>query len=129
MAGFVNRRMRRSRDPIIALHYQLSTVRSEAGLDALVLVDDSGCLVAGAGAWPVCEELAAYAPFLASKVPVARSEVRARTSAMTNDTQVRPVPLDGMEALLCARGGRGRDVSSAMGRAAAGCRRILDGEG
>jgi hypothetical protein len=129
MAGFVDRRRRRSRDPIIALHYQLSTVRREAGLDALVLVDDSGCLVAGAGAWPVCEELAAYAPFLARRVPGARAEVTTRTAALANDTHVRPVPLDGMEALLCARSAGGRDLSAPMQRAAAGCRRILDGEG
>ncbi len=56
-----DRRRRRSEDPITALHYQLSFARAEAELEALVLVDDSGCLVAGAGAWPLCEELAAYA--------------------------------------------------------------------
>ncbi len=129
MAGVVDRRRRRSRDPIIALHYQLSTVRSEAGLDALVLVDDTGCLVAGAGAWPVCEELAAYAPFLARRAGSTRTEVATRTAALARDTQVRPVSLDGMEALLCARSAGGRDLTAPMQRAAAGCRRILDGEG
>ncbi|MEO7327770.1 MAG: hypothetical protein ABI193_04285, partial [Minicystis sp.] len=47
----MDRRRRRSEDPITALHYQLSFSRHEAALEALVLVDDSGCLVAGAGAW------------------------------------------------------------------------------
>src|SRR5262245_44971287 len=59
------RRRRRSDDPITALHYQLSSVRAEAQLAALVLIDEGGCLIAGAGAWPLCEELAAYAPLLA----------------------------------------------------------------
>ncbi len=129
MAGFVDRRTRRSNDPIVALHYQLSTVRSEAGLDALVLVDDTGCLVAGAGAWPACEELAAYAPFLSRSVPGARAEVTSRASALSLETHVRPVLLDGTEAILCGRGAGGRDISGPLDRAAAGCRRILDGEG
>jgi hypothetical protein len=37
-----DRRRRRSDDPITALHYQLAHTRSEARLDAVVLVDDAG---------------------------------------------------------------------------------------
>lgn len=128
MSRFVDRRKRRSPDPIIALHYQLSAVRTDAGLDALVLVDDRGCLVAGAGAWPVCEELAAYAPFLARRVMSARPEVATLTTALEQGTAVRTVPLDGMDALLCAKGTSGRDLTVPMQRAAAGCQRILGGE-
>ena len=72
-AGTPERRRRRSNDTLQALHHQLAFARSEAGLDALVLVDEAGCLVAGAGAWPTCEMLAAYAPLLAHR-EVTRSE-------------------------------------------------------
>ena len=60
-----DRRRRRSADPLVALHYQLSVTRSRGELDAIVVADASGVVVAGAGSWPVCEELAAYAPLLA----------------------------------------------------------------
>ena len=80
------RRKQRSTDPIIALHYQLQAVRAEASLDALVLVDDAGCLVAGAGAWPVCEELAAFAPFLADASTTRSRQVASQTAQMARHT-------------------------------------------
>ncbi|HVY47147.1 MAG TPA: hypothetical protein VHB21_14770, partial [Minicystis sp.] len=81
---FVERRRRRSHDPVTALHYQLAFTRSEAGLDAVVLVDESGCLVAGAGAWPACEELAAYAPLLARPADVQSVVVGSRLAALSS---------------------------------------------
>jgi hypothetical protein len=123
MSAPEDRRRRRSEDPITALHYQLSSSRAEAGLEALVLVDDSGCLVAGAGAWPVCEELAAYAPLLA-RPEAANATVGTRIEAISGEVTVQAVAVDGMEVLFCSRGGeRGRDAT--LARAVAGCRRIL----
>jgi len=122
------RRRRRSDDPITALHYQLAHTRSEARLDAVVLVDDSGCLVAGAGAWPLCEELAAYAPLLADRRAVDHAAVGSRLAAMEPEVFVRPLSLDGMAALLCGRGGAGEGTRpDLIARAADGCRRILVG--
>ena len=120
------RRRRRSDDPITALHYQLSHTRSEARLEAVVLVDDTGCLVAGAGAWPICEELAAFAPLLADRQSVTSAVVGGRLAAIEPEVFVRPLSLDGCEALLCGRGG---DPARAdlIARAADGCRRILAG--
>lgn len=60
----VERRSRRSHDPLVALHYKLSATRRDGGLDALVVADADGLVIAGAGAWPLCEEVAAYAPML-----------------------------------------------------------------
>ena len=96
------RRTRRSLDPITALHYQLASLRRRAALDALVLVDDAGCLVAGAGAWPACEELAAYAP------PVTRELL----------SRVQPL-------YLSCRGGD-TERAAMLERAATGVRRILE---
>jgi hypothetical protein len=119
MPQTVDRRKHRSDDPIVALHYQLSAVRNDAAFDALVLVDGAGCLVAGAGAWPACEELAAYAPLLAHG-DGSRSEI-------PGESHVHSMEIDGSEVLLCARGGVA-DVTSAIGRAIAGVRRILGAE-
>jgi hypothetical protein len=118
------RRRHRSDDLITALHYQLSTTRAEARLDAVVLVDDSGCLVAGAGAWPACEELAAYAPLLARPGAVQSAAVGTRIAALSEDVEVQSLTVDGVEVLLCGRGG-GRGRGASIARAAAGCARIL----
>ncbi len=123
MSAPEDRRLRRSEDPITALHYQLSTSRAEAGLEALVLVDDSGCLVAGAGAWPVCEELAAYAPLLA-RPEVANATVGTRLAALSGEVLVHAVAVDGVEVLLCGRGGQGGRAET-FARALEGCQRIL----
>ena len=52
------RRRKRSQDPLIALHYHLAEVRAEVAFDAVVVADSSGLVLAGAGSWAVCEELA-----------------------------------------------------------------------
>src|SRR5215471_19309761 len=118
------RRRRRSDDTVTALHYQLSTSRTEGHLDAVVLVDGTGCLVAGAGAWPVCEELAAYAPLLANPSDVGNAVVGSRIARLKPHVDVMRVSIDGAEALLCGCGGLDRRRS--MTRAAEGCRRILN---
>ncbi|MRG93492.1 hypothetical protein [Polyangium spumosum] len=118
------RRRRRSDDPITALHYQLSVARSEGKLEALVLVDDRGCLVAGAGAWPVCEELAAYAPLLAEPDLPKNAVVGTRIADLSREVVVSSLPLGAAEALLAVRGG-GDDRSAFVARAAAGVQRIL----
>ena len=120
------RRRRRSDDPITALHYCLSFTRREAALEALVLVDDRGCLVAGAGAWPACEELAAYAPLLANPAAIGNSSLGSRLQALSAEVEVQAFTIDGGEVLLCGRGGdqQRRDF---IDRAAVGCRRILAG--
>ncbi|WP_437671048.1 hypothetical protein [Sorangium sp. So ce131] len=118
------RRRRRSDDPITALHYQLSTTRTEANLDVVVLVDDSGCLVAGAGAWPACEELAAYAPLLANPDAVQNAAVGSRIAALSAEVEVQSLSLAGAEVLLCGRGGTAQRGAS-IARAAEGCLRIL----
>jgi hypothetical protein len=120
----MERRRRRSEDPVTALHYQLAQARAEAALDAVVLVDDSGCLVAGAGAWPVCEELAAYAPLLAHQGAVRHAIVGSRVAELGPLVEVRTLVVDGLEVVLCGRGGGARR-SELIARAAAGCQRIL----
>ena len=124
MSFLEDRRRKRSEDPLVALHYQLSQARSEGRLDAIVVADDAGVVVAGAGAWAVCEELAAYAPLLAQGVwqePGART--KSRVSELSREVDVQPVDVDGQTILICARGGMLRTL--AMERAAFGVTRIL----
>jgi hypothetical protein len=60
----LERRHNRSDNPQRALSIQLSQVRDEAQLDALVLATHDGLTIAHAGDPAVCSELAAVAPLL-----------------------------------------------------------------
>jgi hypothetical protein len=119
-----DRRQKRSDDPLVALHYQLADARREGRLDAIVVADDSGVVVAGAGAWAACEELAAYAPLLAHGVwNEPGLEPTSRVAELRANVDVLPVDIAGQLVLLCARGGWRR--ATAMERAAEGIVRIL----
>jgi hypothetical protein len=123
------RRLRRSSDPLVALHYQLTTTRARGELDAIVVADASGVVVAGAGSWPVCEELAAYAPLLVEGDWASMSgPVSSRVESLRVEVEVRSVTIAGQEVLLCARrrgdGGRAA-VARGLEEAAAGVSRIL----
>ncbi len=120
-----DRRRRRSADPLVALHYQLSETRSRGELDAIVVADSSGVVVAGAGSWPVCEELAAYAPLLAEGSWASMTEpVTTRVDALRRDVEVRALMIGGQEVLLCARRQRrATDARPAKGSSATSTRR------
>jgi hypothetical protein len=129
-----DRRRRRSADPLVALHYQLTETRSRAELDAIVVADASGVVVAGAGSWPVCEELAAYAPLLADGSWATMTDsVSSRVDTLRRDVEVRSLNVGGQEVLLCARRVRRSEGSAAgagverdLDHAAAGVSRILE---
>jgi len=128
-----DRRRKRSDDPLVALHYQLAQARQDARLEAIVVADDAGVVVAGCGAWPVCEELAAYAPFVSQLAreprPAAASgrdrdgDSRLAALALRAEIAVRPVDVEGQTVLVCARGTE--PASAVIERAAAGVARIL----
>jgi hypothetical protein len=123
-AGRADRRRKRSDDPLVALHYQLAHARHAGRLDAIVVADDSGVVVAGAGAWAVCEELAAYAPLLAQGLwcePGLHGD--SRIAELRTEVDVQPLHVEGQTVLLCALGGWMRAM--AMELAANGVARIL----
>jgi hypothetical protein len=103
------RRKQRSTDPLVALHYQLAQSKSRSAVEAIVLADSAGVVVAGAGAWVVCEELAAYAPLFSQQ----GEELPARVASMRAECEVREMTAGGQPMLLCAMG-----KSSARTRAA-----------
>ncbi|HTQ43284.1 MAG TPA: hypothetical protein VMI75_11050 [Polyangiaceae bacterium] len=124
MVANEDRRQKRSEDPLVALHYQLAHAKKEGKLDAIVVADDSGVVVAAAGSWAACEELAAYAPLLAQGVWSEPGAPKlSRMAELRTEVDVQPVDIEGQTVLLCARGGMLR--ASAMERAAGGIARIL----
>jgi len=125
MSHLEDRRRKRSADPLVALHYQLAYARQDGALDAIVVADTSGVVVAGAGSWATCEELAAYAPMLAQPAsqPSLSRPVASRVESLRREVGVRSTLIDGQELLVCARGGAARDASLAY--ALRGVERIL----
>jgi hypothetical protein len=117
------RRRKRSGDPLIALHYQLAYARQDGRLDAIVVADASGVMVAGAGSWATCEELAAYAPLLAQGPDSMNSTTASRVETLRRQVDVKRMRVDGQDVLLCARGGAMRTLS--LDQAAFGVARIL----
>ena len=107
------RRQRRSLDPLVALHYQLSSTRREGSLDTVVVADGTGVVVAVAGWWAACEELAAFAPLIASG------------AHRVDDVSVRTVDVGGDRVLLCVRAAAKDARETAMKQAAVGVSRIL----
>jgi len=111
----LERRTRRSHDPLVALHYQLSETRRRGALDTVVVADGSGVVVAGAGSWAACEELAAFAPLILD------GSVRG-----FDRVTVRSVKVGGDRVLLCARGADTAQAREhAISHAAQGISRIL----
>ena len=114
------RRQQRTNERDAALRYQLEHSRARGGLEALVLADQQGMVVASAGAAEVCEELGAIAPLMTRSVmgmplpPLLRG----------GEVVVRPLRLYGQDLYLaCIGGGVARDVL--MSNSVTGVQRIL----
>ena len=111
-----DRRKKRSLDPLVALHYQLSTARAEGSVETIVLADTAGMVVAGAGSWAACEEIAAYAPLLSQD-----DDATARISELRAEVDIRPLRISGQDVLLCSRRHRQSTThEAAISRAAVG---------
>src|SRR5262245_50820945 len=63
------RRRRRSKDPLQALHLQLDACRRAAALDGMVLSDEDGLLLAATGDRDACDEVAARLPLIGRRSP------------------------------------------------------------
>lgn len=120
--GRVERRAAARNEVLTSLGRLLESVRREAELDAVAVADETGILVAGAGAWARCEELAAAAPLAPSCA--ANDTVPTRADVLSRRMEVRRLMVDGVQVLLAGEGGKS-SVPEALTRAAAGCARIL----
>ncbi|MEM6961499.1 MAG: hypothetical protein AAF355_14990 [Myxococcota bacterium] len=115
------RRTRRSEERAVALRYQLEHTRHRGGLEALVLADGYGLVVAHAGDEAVCSELGALAPVFSGhsfSIPVPPLLEGA-------DIEVLPLSLLGQKLFLaCTGGGMARDAL--LTHSASGVSRILE---
>jgi hypothetical protein len=121
MLSFEERRVRRSSSRDLALGFQLEHVRDRARLEALVLADDDGLVVASAGDAAVCREVAAHAPLLARSIlgvdlpPLLRGA----------EVAIRVVEVHGQPLYLASVGG-GVARDALLAHSARGVHRILN---
>jgi len=90
-----------------------------SGLEAVVIGDDAGLLVAGAGAAELCDELAALAPLGQA---AANDTIPNRGQVWSRQCEVRRLAVDGSEVFISGRGG---DLGLGLRQVAEGCSRIL----
>jgi hypothetical protein len=120
MIWLEERRQRRSTDRVTALRYQLEHARSLGGIEAMVLADDAGIVLAAAGDSLVCEELGAFAPLLSRSVMGLPMPPLLRGA----DVHVRRLSHHGQPLFLaCAGGGAARNA--VVSHSARGVHRIL----
>ncbi len=115
-----DRRTKRSPKSNEALRFQLERTLDRGGLEALVLADAGGFVVAEAGEAGVCEELAAVAPLLAKTILGMRLPPLLRGGEVV----VRPIAMSGQELYLAALGG-GVARDALLTNSETGVRRIL----
>lgn len=96
----VERRMQRSERRDLALRYQIEHARGQARLEALVLADDAGIVIAGSGDDAVCEELAAIAPLMSRSLGMPMPPLLRGA-----DVAVRTVRVHGQRLFLASVGG------------------------
>jgi hypothetical protein len=121
--GRVERRAGTRNEVLTSLGRLLESVRREAEFEAVAVADETGILVAGAGAWARCQELAA-ASSLARPSYAANDTVPTRADVLARRMEVRRLMVDGVQVLLSGSGGKS-SAPEALTRAAAGCARIL----
>jgi hypothetical protein len=117
------RRSRRSRQPQTALLYQLEHAMDQGRLEALVLADGDGLMLAHAGDYATCREAAAVAPLLARsslsmQLPLVDASFR------TGDLTVRPLEVHGQLLVLASLGG-GSARGAVLDHVRRGVERIL----
>ncbi len=114
------RRVRRSEESFEALTYQLAHSRDRGKLEALVLADETGMVVASAGEASLCEELGAVAPLMT------RAPMGMPLPPLLRGGEVAVRPVRGASAdlfLACLGGGVARDAL--LTHSANGIARIL----
>jgi hypothetical protein len=115
------RRCLRSDDTRTALAYQLAFSAVESGMDALVLADDQGLLVASSPSTRRPEEIAAYGP-LVLEPELLQPDCEL---AQRDDVSVQCFEHDGARLFLVGLGGVVAHRSMALMRAMRGVSRIL----
>jgi len=111
----LERRSCRSALAAMAIDFQLLEIKERDAVEALVIADQDGFVIAGVGDDDACEALAARAPFAA---------VGSSAGSYYGPKQIAVMRVAGTDFLVACTRGKG-DAASALKSAGAGARRIL----
>jgi hypothetical protein len=117
----IERRRRRGSTTTESLRYQLEACCQEGRLQAMVLADEDGLMLAASG--DACDEVAA-------KMAVLGCRIREFNGTLLEhgrrwDVQMLKIPIEGTELLVCAVGGSVEQRKRQIARGAEGAARIL----
>jgi hypothetical protein len=122
MQVFHERRTLRSDSKREALMLQLRAAARRAGVEAMVLADGRGHVIARSDRLDVADDLASFSPFLAKPktwLGQMRFDGQVRTVAVS------PFRLGKTTAFLCAVGANRRSIGGVLLQTTAGVRRIM----
>lgn len=122
MQVFHERRAQRSDSRREALMLQLRASARRAGVDAMVLADHRGRVIARSDRLPVADELASFSPFLA-KPKIWFGHVQ--FDGQARPVAVAPFRLGTGTAYLCAVGTKRKSIGGIFLQTTAGVRRIM----
>jgi hypothetical protein len=117
------RRRRRSRDTLHALQLQLDASRRAGCLDAMVLSDGDGLLLASTGDREACAEVAARLPIIGRRV--GEFEGTLLSAGKNLRVRMRRFFVGTAELYIAAVGGGGESGERALGGSIGGASRIL----
>jgi hypothetical protein len=123
MSTTAERRRRRSRDTIRALELQLDASRRAGALEAMVLSDGDGLLLASTGDREACQEVAARLPIIGRRV--AQFEGTLLSAGKSLRVRMRRFVVGTCELYIAAVGGGGESGERAIGGSIGGATRIL----
>ena len=122
MQVFHERRGQRSESKREALMLQLRACARRAGVEAMVLADNQGRIIARSDRLSIAENLASFSPFFAkTKAWYGQMQV----DGLSTPVAISPFQLGSSTAYLCAVGAEQRTIGAAFLQATAGIRRIM----
>ena len=117
------RRLRRATTITEALNYQLDACCKDGAIQAMVLADSDGLALAISGDRYACDEVAARAVLIGTKVKAWDGALLGAGKRW--DVEMKKVKIDNSELLVCAVGGSPAERKKQIARGAQGALRIL----
>lgn len=122
----INRRLRRSADPTLALTYQLAACCDDGNIEAMVVADGDGVPLASAGDDFACDYVAARMVRVGPRIRDFHGTLLGEGGHW--DVQMRKLDLGTAgEVVVCAIGGTAADRQRQIQRSLDGAARILAG--
>ncbi len=120
-----NRRRRRTTEPTLALHYQLSACCDAGEVVAMAMADDDGVPLAMAGELGACRDVAGKMISVAPRIREVECTVLGAGASW--DVSMKKVATPGGDVVVCAIGGSAEARHRSIQRTSASAQRIFTG--